>query len=65
MFETDVVDRAVGNLVMGAIDEAGGSPRRWILLLGATLAAVLAALWFAKRAATDEVVHVPDASGPG
>jgi hypothetical protein len=65
MFETDVVDRTVGNLVMGAIDEAGGSPRRWVLLLGAALAAALAVLWFAKRAATDEVVHVPDASGPG
>ena len=65
MFETDLADNAIAGLVTGAIDEAGGSPRRWALLLGAALVTALAVLWFAKRAATDEVVHVPDASGPG
>ena len=60
MFET-----AAADLLVGAIDDSAGSPRRWALMLGAALVLVLAALWFTKRAATDEVVHVPDASGPG
>jgi hypothetical protein len=65
MFESDLPGSAVADLVVGAIDEAADSPRRWALLLVTALAAVLAVLWFAKRAATDDVVRVPDAGGPG
>lgn len=65
MFETDIASRAVTDLVVGAIDEAGGSPRRWAVLLVTVLAAVLALAWFTKRSATDDVVRVADAAGRG
>jgi hypothetical protein len=65
MFETDVSDVAewvVADLVVSAVDQAGGSPRRWFLLLGTALVGALAVLWFVRRAAAE--AEVPD-SGAG
>ena len=62
----DIGDQVVTEIVEGAIDEAGGSPRRWAVLLVLMLVGTLGVLWLAKRAATDDdVVAVPDAGGSG
>ena len=65
MFDNDVAEWAVTDLVEGAIDEAGGSPRRWAVLLLLVLAGRVGMLWFAKRTAADDVLPPPDAGGSG
>jgi hypothetical protein len=67
MFETDVTDVAdwaVTDLVLTAVDQAGRSPRRWLVLLGTALVGALAVLWLAKRVTVDPDGPARDAGGP-
>ena len=68
MFETDVADVAewaVTDLVVGAVDQAGASPRRWFVLLGTALVGALAVLWLARRGTAEPAVsRTSDAGGP-
>ncbi|MET0461357.1 MAG: hypothetical protein ABW195_19065 [Ilumatobacteraceae bacterium] len=49
MFETDVSSRAVAQLVDGAIDDVGSSPRRWAVVLILLLVGALALLFVTRR----------------
>ncbi len=67
MFETDVADVAewaVTDLVVGAVDHAGASPRRWFVLLGTALVGALAVLWLVRRGTAEPAVPDSDAGGP-
>jgi hypothetical protein len=53
MFETDVTSRAVAQLVDGAIDDAGSSPRRWAVFLIVLIVAALGLLFVTRRMVAD------------
>ena len=62
MFETDVSSRAVAQLVDGAIDDVGTSPRRWAVILIVLIVAVLGLLFVTRRMVADN--PMPPADSP-
>ena len=62
MFETDVSSRAVAQLMDGAIDDVGSSPRRWAVILIVLIVAALGLLFVTRRMVADN--PMPPADSP-
>ena len=64
MFETDATSRAVAQLVDGAIDDVGSSPRRWAVILILLIVGALGLLFVTRRMVADHPLPPADADRP-